>query len=131
MPAIALIIHVIDMVDGRALGSVSLEATEKAAAWCDFLELHAKRIYGMASNIVLSAAIVLFKNLKQRKLENGFTVRDVYRKQWSLLIDKEIVQDACDELVGLGWLKEVAPEPSIGQKGKISYVINPKIWGQS
>ena len=131
MPALALIIHVIDLVDGRALGSVSLEAAEKAAAWCDFLELHARRIYGMATNIVLSAAIVLFKNLKKRKLENGFTIRDVYRKQWSLLIDKEIVQDACDELVGLGWLKEVVTEPLFGQKGKVSYDINPKIWGQS
>ncbi len=127
MPALALIFHVIEVANGTADGDVSLEAAQKAAAWCDFLELHAKRIYGMARNITLSAAAILFKNLKQHKLENGFTVRDVYRKEWSLLSDKEVAQDACDELVHLGWLKEIVTETAVGQKGKVTYKINPKI----
>ena len=79
--------------------------------------------------MTLSAASILFKKLKQRKLENGFTVRDVYRKDWSLLADKELAQDACEELAHLGWLKEAITDPSFGQKGKVSYTVNPKIWG--
>jgi len=131
MPALALIIHLIDTANEIAEIDVSLQAAEKAAAWCDFLELHARRIYGMAAHMALSAANILLKKLKQHKLENGFTVRDVYRKDWSLLSDKELAQDACDELVRLGWLREVITEPSFGQKGKVSYTINPKIGGES
>ena len=129
MPALALIIHIIDTANQTAEIDVSLEATEKAAAWCDFLELHARRIYGIAANMTLSAASILFKKLKQRKLENGFTVRDVYRKDWSLLADKELAQDACEELIHLGWLREAITDTSFGQKGKVSYTVNPKIWG--
>ena len=131
MPALALIIHVIDTANEIAEIDVSLEAAEKAAAWCDFLELHARRIYGIAANMTLSAASILFKKLKQRKLENGFTVRDVYRKDWSLLSDKELAEDACHELVRLGWLRELITDFSSGQKGKTSYTINPNIWEQS
>lgn len=50
MPALALIDHIINVADQKkALGPVSLESAEKAAAWCDFLESHARRIYGMLS----------------------------------------------------------------------------------
>jgi hypothetical protein len=128
MPTLALIIHVVDIAARKATGPVSLEAAEKAAAWCDVLESHARRIYGMATNYAMQAAISLSKKLKKHELEDSFTVREVYRKGWSLLSNKEDVQAACDELVEAGWLKEVVTDPAFGQKGKIEYIINPKIW---
>jgi hypothetical protein len=41
MPALALILHVIDGVDAGVGGPVSGVAAERAAAWCRYLEAHA------------------------------------------------------------------------------------------
>jgi hypothetical protein len=45
MPALALILHVIDGVDTGVGGPVSGVAAERAAAWCRYLEAHARRLY--------------------------------------------------------------------------------------
>jgi Protein of unknown function (DUF3987) len=45
MPALALILHVIDHVDTGVGGPVSGVAAERAAAWCRYLEAHARRLY--------------------------------------------------------------------------------------
>jgi hypothetical protein len=125
--ALALIFHIIDLVDGRAKGHVALESAERAAAWCDYLESHARRIYGMALDKTHSSS-ALSKKIKKRSLNDGFTARDVHRKGWSMLTRIDDVQDACEELVDAGWLRERYIESSPG-KGKTVYLINPKIWG--
>jgi ABC-type nitrate/sulfonate/bicarbonate transport system substrate-binding protein len=56
-----------------------LDATRRAAAWCDYLEAHARRIYGILAPKELQAAQVLAAKVRARKLEDGFTVRDVIR----------------------------------------------------
>jgi Protein of unknown function (DUF3987) len=44
MPALALILHVIDGVDTGVGGPVSGVAAEHAAAWCRYLEAHAAAV---------------------------------------------------------------------------------------
>lgn len=127
MPALALIFHILDLVDGKASGQVTVQSAERAAAWCDYLESHARRIYGMVLDKTYATS-ALSKKIKKRSLKNGFTVREVYRKGWSMLTTTEDVQDACDELVDAGWLREQYIESLFG-KGKIVYLINPSIWG--
>ncbi len=127
MPALALIFHIIDLVDGKVTGQVTVQSAERAAAWCDYLESHARRIYGMALDKT-HATSALSKKIKKRSLNDGFTAREVYRKKWSMLTTTEDVQDACDELMDAGWLREqYIPSPQ--GKGKTIYFINPKIWG--
>ena len=121
MPSLALIFHIIDVADGATTGYVSLQAAEKAAAWCDFLEQHARRIYGLVTYITPYVAQELGAKLEQLDFEKGFTIRDIYRKGWHLLDTKEHVQLACEELVKLGWLQEVTVS-----KNK-AYLINPKV----
>jgi hypothetical protein len=128
MPTLALIFHLIDVVDGGTQGPVSPEATEKAVAWCKYLETHARRVYGLVADLGQQAALKLAEKIKEGKLSNGFTVRDIYRQNWTLLNDKDIAREACVELLEAGWLKEKITEPSFGQKGKIEYRINPKIF---
>ena len=128
MPALALIIHIVDIAAGKTTGAVSLQAVEKAAAWCDFLELHAKRIYGIVLNSATQSALALSKKLKKKELNDGFTIRDVYRKNWSFLTTKEEVEAACEELIEANWLKEKVTTPAYSQKGKVEYFINPKVW---
>lgn len=127
MPALALIFHILDLVDGKVSGQVTVQSAEKAAAWCDYLESHARRIYGMALDKT-HATSALSKKIKNRSLNDRFTARDVYRKAWSMLITIYDVLDACEELIESHWLREQYIESSIG-KGKTVYLINPKIWG--
>ncbi|OPX92333.1 MAG: hypothetical protein A4E53_00555 [Pelotomaculum sp. PtaB.Bin104] len=127
MPSLALVLHLTSVADGQATGPVSQEAASMAAAWCDYLESHARRIYGLVSDISTKAAAELAKKIKKRALKDSFTVRDVYRKGWHLLDKKELVRDACNELVEAGWLRE-GVEDVPGRQPKIAYYINPKIF---
>ncbi len=128
MPSLALIFHLIEIADGTAQpGPVSLRAAELAAAWCDYLESHARRIYGLVTNATKQAAATLAGKIRKRKLNDGFTVRDVYRQNWHLLTDRDTAQNACDELIGEGWLREQITPAAFGQREKIAYLINPRL----
>ena len=48
MPSLALIFHLLDVADGKVFGNVTITSAQLAAAWCDYLESHARRIYHMA-----------------------------------------------------------------------------------
>ncbi len=124
MPSLALIDHLINIADGTASGPVSLESAGKAAAWCDYLESHARRIYGLVGSVGQRAAAELAKKIKAKKLKDGFSLRDVYRNGWHLLTSKEAVKAACNELVEAGWLKEHIPRN--GETRQL-FFINPKI----
>jgi hypothetical protein len=130
MPSLALIFHLVNLAHtkGVGIGPVSKECAEQAAAWCDYLETHARRIYGLITNVTAQAAIQLSKKLtKKGELPDPFTVRDVYRKGWSFLGTEQDARHACEELVSLGWLREqVTPGPR-SQGGKIEYLLNPKV----
>ena len=127
MPSIALIFHLIELADTGGQGPVSLQAAQMAAAWCAYLESHARRIYGLVTDIHHQAAARLSKKIKAGQLEDGFTAREVYRKGWSLLDSPENAQAACDELVDLGWLRQVMTKPEFQQREKVEYQINPKV----
>lgn len=127
MPALALLIHVLAIADGQPSLQVSMESAQMAAAWCEYLESHVRRIYGLVTNLSTQAASRLAIRVQQKELPNSFTVRDVYRKGWSLLDDKQVAEHACEELVSLGWLRERFIPPAPGQRGKTEYLINPKV----
>ena len=55
MPSLALLFHLVDVVDGAPSGPVSAEAARLAAAWCDFLEEHARRVYDCVTTPDLEA----------------------------------------------------------------------------
>ena len=98
-----------------------------AAASCDYLESHARRIYYLAGNIAQRAAGNLSKKIKLGTLNDGFTARDVQRKGWSLLTEKEVVNSALNELVEANWLKSKNQTPSHGGKTKEIFYINPMV----
>ena len=109
-------------------GPVSLSAAQMAAAWCEYLESHARRIYGMAEDITARAAGILADRIRSGKLENNFTAREVIRKGWELLTEKEVVNGAIQDLVEANWLHEIkfAVTPK-GGRAKVLYEINPQI----
>jgi hypothetical protein len=124
MPSLALIIHLVDVADGTAQGPVRLLAAQKAAAWCEYLESHARRIYGMGGRAELKAAQALAEKIEAGEVVDGFTPRDVYRNQWTSLTTKELVKKATDELMAAGWLR--TEKIRTGGRPSVVFRINPK-----
>jgi 5S rRNA maturation endonuclease (ribonuclease M5) len=127
-PALALIFHLVDCAATGQRGAVTKKAALYAAAWCEFLEAHARRCYGLLIDDGLRSAQELADKIKQNKLTNSFTARDVRRFQWRYLTDDRMVGAAIDWLEDAGWLKsEVSggTGPGGGRR-TIKYMINPQ-----
>ena len=121
IPSLALLIHLAQ----KDTGPVSLVALEKAVAWGEYLESHARRIYVPAIDPALGPAKALAKRIIDGDLSDGFPLRDVYRKHWSRLSTKEEALDAVSCLADLDWLAEEI-QPTTGRT-KTVYWINPKV----
>lgn len=77
--SIALILH---LAEG-SIGPVQARSALRAAAWCEYLTGHARRVYGLIEAAKISTAKMVSRRLAEGKLDDGFTVRDVVRKQWT------------------------------------------------
>jgi uncharacterized protein DUF3987 len=127
-PALALILHLVECAATGRRGPVTVHSALRAAAWCDYLEAHARRCYGLLIDDGLRAAQALADKLRQGKLADGFTARDVRRNQWRYLTTDEAVQAALDWLEDEGWLHSEAvggTGPGTGRR-TWRYRINPK-----
>lgn len=143
MPALALLFELADLAAAGSDGFVganlaesqnfwvSLRHARQAAAWCDYLESHARRVYSCVTTPRMRTARELAEKIKQRKVgANGsFTRRDVYIKGWSGLDSPEAVELAAEVLVDAGWVREVVSEsrPLGGRPANI-YEVNPGVW---
>lgn len=126
MPSLALIFHCIDLADGKAQGNVSAQSARLAVEWCGYLESHARRIYAMAESPEHEAAVRLADKIKAKALPNPFTARDIERKGWHGLKDKEEVTAACHILMDENWLMMTRkPKPPTGRPPLPDYHINP------
>jgi putative DNA primase/helicase len=121
VPSLALLIH---LAEG-AQGPVGEGPILKAIQWAAYLESHARRIYSIATDTAAISAKALAKRIEKGALRDGFTLREIYRKHWTGLSDKEAVDQAIDLLLELGWLKELVEQT--GGKPKINYRINPAL----
>ncbi len=126
--ALALIFHVVDCVSDGMSGDVSLNAVKRAKAFCEYLETHARRCYGLLADAGMSNAQNLISHLKSGKLENGFTLRDIQRKCWKGLKKKDDIEDALAWLEDTHWIKGCETEAgSSGGRPTFRYEINPKV----
>ena len=110
MPSLALLFHVVDSVGTDRLSPVSYEAAERAAAWCELLEAHARRVYQSAIEGDPEVAARLAERIKQ-SLPNPFTFRQVAIKGWSGLDTVEDVRKAVGILEDRNWVKVVVRQP--------------------
>ena len=128
-PALALILHLVDCAATGKRGPVSAEAAIRAAAWCEYLEGHARRCYGLLMDDGLRAALALAEKVQLEKVPDGFTARDVRRNQWRYLTTEEAVQAAIDWLEEERWLrseKTGGTGPGTGRPTR-RHFINPKV----
>ncbi len=114
MPSIALIIYLVETLSKKQpLTSVSREAAIQAVAWCTYLESHAHRLYSSAKDPEMEAARALLDRIKKGNILDGFSSRDIYRKQWSQLKSSEIVYQGIKILIDFGWLREESIEQNV------------------
>ena len=70
-PSLALIFHLAEIVTSVSFVSapaVGLESAKRAAAWCEFLEAHARKIYAAEINAGMSSADALADQVRPRPL---------------------------------------------------------------
>jgi hypothetical protein len=106
MPSLALIFRLIEYVDGTGEGgAVGARPTLQAAAWCEYLETHATRLYSSAENPAMEGARALLKCSRKGDVSDGDSTRSIYRKHWAKLSTPEEVSGACGVLEEFGWLR--------------------------
>jgi putative DNA primase/helicase len=116
MPSLALIFHLVARIPtGEGSSDVSLAAATLAAAWCEFLEAHAQKVYAGVLHKDLQAAHALAEKIRSGAVVDGQTVRDLYRNGWALLRTPDDVQGGLTLLEHLGWLR--IDEEAPGLKG--------------
>ena len=124
VPALALLIH---LADNPAGGPVSHDALLKAAAWAEYLESHARRIYAAHTASADHSVIGLAEKIAAGALPETFTIREVYRKCWRRLDTPGRVKTAADELVSLDWLAVSQETPPRGGRSREVYRVNPRV----
>ena len=131
MPSLAALFCLAEWAaDGGELEAIPLHPAQQAAAWCEYLESHAHRLYSCITTPQMRAARELAKKLKAGDLgaDGSFTARDVYCNGWSGLDTPETVKAAADVLADSGWIRceSVRPGPG-GGRPSTRYVVNPKV----
>lgn len=124
MPSLALLLHLIDLsfvssVSSPLLTQISEFHAEKAVAWCEFLESHARKVYRLALAPELSAAKTLLQKIRLGRVAGGDSVRSIYRNQWSELDSKKRVNGALATLEKYGWIRIEEKETA----GRVTEVI--------
>lgn len=120
VPGLALILH----LASGGTGAVSEHATLQALAWAEYLETHARRAYASVTTAELLAAKAIIQRLRKGDLPRTFGSKDVWRKGWAMLSDREQVADALQLLVDLDWLS-VTRQETAGRTATV-YEANPK-----
>jgi hypothetical protein len=120
--AIALILH---LAEG-SIGPVTVRSALRAAAWCQYLAGHARRIYGLVETAKVSTARLVGRRLAEGKLDEGFTVRDLVRKQWTGITTTLQAETALAILEEHGWVQGMETTNPIGRP-TTRYAINPRV----
>lgn len=129
MPALSLLFWLADNA-ATPHGEISLGHARQAAATCEYLEAHARRVYSCVTTRVQRSAAQLAQRIATGKIgaEGAFTLRDLYQKNWASLDTPEAAQSAVDRLVDLDWLRPVDPDQDRrrGRPASARYLVNPK-----
>jgi putative DNA primase/helicase len=129
MPSLALLFSLADGITD----AVGLAHAQQAAAWCVYLEAHARRAYASRISPERQAALTLSKKFRKgwpRDKETGrpaekVSVRQIYQNDWTGLGTPEEVRAALRELEGASWVREETSENKTGRPSEV-YLINPR-----
>jgi putative DNA primase/helicase len=111
MPSLALLSHLADVMSSGTTSAdiqpVSLKAAQLGAAWCEFLEQHARKLYGSELQPAVAAARKLAAKIEEQEIKHGQAVRDIYRPQWEGLRTSEAVRAGLGVLESHNWVRVI------------------------
>ncbi len=106
--AIALIFHCLENIRQQNFPNEISEVTVfKAITYTEVLISHARRVFALGENQIFALAHTLLVKIKKGELKQGFTRREVSRKNWSGLKSDEAIQDVINLLIDYGYLREL------------------------
>lgn len=111
VPSLALIFH----LAAGYTGPVGAQALNLAILFAAYLKLHAQRIYTYSIRGDALAARALGDAIRAGKLQDGFSLRDLQRKNWSGLSTHERCNQAIEILAERHWLA-VVQQPAMAKQ---------------
>ena len=122
---VASLALIFELVDGGRF-EVGERATLRALAWAEYLRSHANRLYSAGNTMIEDGARLILE--RRHQLPEEFTLRDIYRKAWAGLSDRDAVAMAVDLLVTTHHCREIErPGASAGGRPTVSYRWNPML----
>ena len=132
MPSLAGLFELADRARGWAgwneRVTIGIDHARQAAAFCEYLESHALRVYGCVESPECHAARELARHIQAEDLPRVFKTRDVYLKGWRGLATPNCVREALELLEDSAWVRrgELALAPTAGRPPEFWFV-NPKV----
>ncbi len=127
LAALALVFHGLKLADGCAIEAVDKESIDRAWAWAQYLEAHARRIYQLALSSGETAARLITEKLREQQLPNPFSPRDIQRKCWAGLRARGEILAGLEVLEECNWVRAEAPTPGKPGRPPSRFRVNPKV----
>ncbi len=111
--------------------SIDVAHLRKAADVFTYLIAHMHRVYDSKQSGTQYRMAQLIDHLKNGDLNDGFTARDIIRKDWAGLGQKsttaDAIEDSLEGLQRLGWVRAIPPKPGTMGRPVTKWNINPLI----
>jgi len=101
---VASLALIFDLIEGDGDDLIGDTAILRALGWADYLRTHANRLYAAGHTMAEEGARLIVE--RRGQLPELFTARDIHRKQWSGLTDREAVASAIEVLTGTHHCRE-------------------------
>jgi hypothetical protein len=93
-----------ELIDGGRF-DVNETAMRRALGWADYLRSHANRLYSSGETMAEDGARLIIERRSQ--LPESFTARDIHKKGWAGLGDRETVTASIEMLIATNHCREV------------------------
>jgi hypothetical protein len=134
--SLALIFHLAQWADSQSdcapaakVQPIAIPSARLAAEWCEFLELHARKVYAGAIRPDIQSVHALAAKIREGKVKDKMPMRDIYRAQWSNLRTKQALYEAAAILNECSWTRIESVETE--RKPMEILRVNPKLGGKS
>ncbi|MCE5311460.1 MAG: DUF3987 domain-containing protein [Acidobacteriales bacterium] len=125
MPSLALILHVAEKEEHSTL--IPLHRAVRAIEWCRYLESHLPRLYSCVIGSANPSAELLAVRIKEGKLGQRFSIRELSEKGWSGLNTPGKVRVAVKILEDAAWVRQLPRDPNQVGRPSEGYEVNPRI----
>src|SRR5690606_7202963 len=107
---VASLALIFELIDG-GLFEVGETSTLRALAWADYLRSHANRLYSSGNTVIEDGARLIMERRDQ--LPQQFSAREIQRKGWAGLTDRDAVAASVDLLVSTKHCREMDRPTSV------------------